>query len=48
MKTAMRIDVERVYRAKTSSVSATATGNSWRMPAGPEVLVSEEFRSHSR
>jgi len=26
MKTAMRIAVERVYRAKTSSLSATVTG----------------------
>lgn len=44
LKQAMGIDVEGVYRPKTSFGFRNRDWTSWRMPDGPEVLVSEEFR----
>jgi hypothetical protein len=44
LKQAMGIDVEGVYRPKTSFGFVNRDWKSWRMPDGLEVLVSEEFR----
>ena len=44
LKQAMGIDVEGVYRPKTSFGFRNRDWKSWRMPDGLEVLVSEEFR----
>ena len=43
----MRIAVERVYGVKSLRFR-NRDWNSWRMPDGPEALVSEEFRIHWR
>ena len=44
LKQAMGIDVEGVYRPKTSFGYRNRDWKPWRMPDGLEVLVSEEFR----
>jgi hypothetical protein len=44
LKQAMGIDVEGVYRPKTSFGFRNRDWKSWRTPDGLEVLVSEEFR----
>ena len=44
LKQAMGIDVEGVYRPKTSFGFVNRDWKPWRMPDGLEVLVSEEFR----
>lgn len=44
LKQAMGIDVEGVYRPKTSFGFRNRDWKSWHMPEGLEVLVSEEFR----
>jgi len=44
LKQAMGIDVEGVYRPKTTFGFVNRDWKPWRMPDGLEVLVSEEFR----
>ena len=44
MKQAMGVDVEGIYRPKTSFGFRNRDWKPWRMPDGLEVLVSEEFR----
>lgn len=44
LKQAIGIDVEGVYRPKTSFGFRNRNWKSWRLPDGLEVLVSEEFR----
>jgi hypothetical protein len=44
LKQVMGVDVEGVYRSKTSFGYRNRDWKPWRMPDGLEVLVSEEFR----
>jgi hypothetical protein len=44
LKQAMGVDVEGIYRPKTSFGFRNRDWKPWRMPDGLEVLVSEEFR----
>lgn len=45
LKQAMGLDVEGIYRPKTSFGFRNRDWRPWRMPDGLEVLVSEEFRT---